>query len=121
LNIGVPDYQIDTQLQTLLDDLAYWLEKTDMSVAEQAVRLHHRSVLIHPFENGNGRWARLLANIWLRQQRQPIVVWPDQVIGTESRIRKAYIAAIKAADGGDYATLCALHERFRAGGGVPQE
>jgi Fic-DOC domain mobile mystery protein B len=88
LNIGIPHYQIDTQLQTLLDDLAFWRDKTPMPAAEQAVKLHHRSVLIHPFENGNGRWARLLANIWLRQQKHPIMAWPDQVIGTKSAIRQ---------------------------------
>ena len=36
---------------------------------EQAAMLHHQAVAIHPFENGNGRWSGLLANIWLRRPR----------------------------------------------------
>jgi fido (protein-threonine AMPylation protein) len=55
LNIGVEVYQIDPQLRQLLDDLAYWEEHETHGMIEQAARLHHRAVQIHPFENGNGR------------------------------------------------------------------
>lgn len=112
LNLGVPMHQIDIQLQALLDDAAFWRENARMPVVEQAARLHHRAVQIHPFENGNGRWARMLANIWLRQQGRPIVAWPDVVIGQTSVIRGEYIKAIKAADEGDYGPLIRLHENF---------
>jgi Fic family protein len=50
------------QLQTLLEDLVFWEARGD-ALLEQSVRLHHRAVWIHPFLNGNGRWARMLANI----------------------------------------------------------
>ena len=43
-----------------------------IDLSEQAVLLHHRAVQIHPFENGNGRWSRLLANIWLKKHAHPI-------------------------------------------------
>ncbi len=66
LNPGVPVYQIDIALKDLMDDLAYWRDKNDTDIIEQATRLHHRAVAIHPFLNGNGRWARLLANIFLK-------------------------------------------------------
>lgn len=112
LNIGIPARQIDPQVQLLLDDLVYWRNETKMPFPEQAARLHHRAVQIHPFLNGNGRWARLLANIWLRQQRQAITAWPDQAIGNVSPIRAEYISAIKSADTGDYAPLISLTERF---------
>jgi Fic-DOC domain mobile mystery protein B len=114
LNIGVPHYQIDTQLQNLLNDLIYWRDNTKTPLSEQAAMLHHRSVQIHPFQNGNGRWARMLANIWLRQQGSSITAWPDEVIGEVSTIRAEYIEAIKAADNGNYAPLIALHERFKS-------
>ncbi len=112
LNIGIEVYQIDPQLRQLLDDLAYWGEHEIHGMIEQAARLHHRAVQIHPFENGNGRWSRLLANIWLKQNDEPITAWPDETIGDKSVIRGKYIDAVQAADKGDYALLIELHERF---------
>lgn len=45
-------------------------------VIATAAEFHHRAVWVHPFEDGNGRWARLLANIWLMQHDQPVTIWP---------------------------------------------
>ena len=113
LNLGSPWHQVTTQLQNLCDDLAYWdAHWTD--VVEQAAHLHHRAVQIHPFLNGNGRWSRLLANIWLKLHKQPMTAWPEDSIGATSVIREEYLAAIRAADSGDYAPLITLHRRFEA-------
>jgi Fic-DOC domain mobile mystery protein B len=111
VNIGVEPLQIQVALQGLLDDLEYWQEH-DVDLLEQAVRLHHRAVQIHPFKNGNGRWARLLANIWLKLHDHLPTAWPEETIGTESAIRSDYIAAVKAADDGDFEPLRALHRRY---------
>ena len=60
---------------------------------ELAVRIHFRAVHIHPFPNGNGRWSRLLGNIFLKQNDHPLVKWPEETIGVEKSIaRDAYIA-----------------------------
>lgn len=112
LNIGVSAHQIQHDLKNLLDDLAYWQENSTYSIIEQATRLHHRAVLIHPFKNGNGRWARLLANIWLMRGRSAPVNWPEHHIQNASKIRKEYLDAIKAADQCDYTALLDLHVRF---------
>jgi Fic family protein len=77
----------------------------------QASRLHHQAVHIHPFENGNGRWSRALANVWLRLHDNPLTAWPQE-LGTESPVRDEYIAAIKAADRGDEGALLELHRRY---------
>jgi Fic-DOC domain mobile mystery protein B len=111
VNLGVPWHQVEMSLQNLLDDLLYW-ENEGMHILEQSVRLHHRAVSIHPFENGNGRWSRLLANVWLRLHEYPITEWPDQTIGAASTIREEYLAAIKAADQGYYEPLLDLHRRY---------
>ena len=58
-----------------------------MSLIEQAVVLHHLAVQIHPFPNGNGRWARMVANIWLKLHGGEATEWPETVIGTASTIR----------------------------------
>ena len=65
--------------------------------------------------NGNGRWARLLANIWLKLHKQPLTEWPEDAIGATSVIRDDYLAAIRAADTGDFAPLIELQSRFSSG------
>jgi Fic-DOC domain mobile mystery protein B len=111
LNLGCDWHQVQFQLQTLLEDLVFWKDQGD-ELLEQAVRLHHRAVRIHPFLNGNGRWARMLANIWLKRHGHPITAWPEETIGSMSVIRDEYLAAIRAADEGDGGPLSELHRRF---------
>jgi Fic-DOC domain mobile mystery protein B len=108
LNLGVPWRQVSEQVLALTHDLPCWSE-SGMSLLEQATRLHYRAVWIHPFSNGNGRWARLLANVWLRRHGAPLVLWPEESIGQESPIRDDYLKALKAADDGDFGPLLALH------------
>lgn len=114
LNLGCDWHQVQMQVQALLDDLVFWQERRD-SLLEQAARLHHRAVWIHPFANGNGRWARMLANIWLKRHGQAIVEWPEETIGSKSVIRDEYLAATRAADAGDERPLVELHQRFTSG------
>ena len=111
LNLGCEWHQVPMQLQALLDDLAFWEAQRD-TLLEQAVRLHHRAVSIHPFSNGNGRWARMLANIWLKRHGHAITEWPEATIGSRSVVRDEYLAAIRAADSGDEGPLLELHDRF---------
>ncbi|MCY2930620.1 MAG: mobile mystery protein B [Planctomycetota bacterium] len=114
LNLGAPAWRIQTDLHELLQDLLAW-EASAMPPAEQAARLHYRAVHIHPFENGNGRWARLLANIWLKQHGQPLTIWPEEgITAATSPVRQHYLAALQAADGGDMGPLIDLHNRFAA-------
>jgi Fic-DOC domain mobile mystery protein B len=112
-NLGVPWQQVQPRLFELFKDLRYW-KATEVDFTEQATMLHHKAVHIHPFANGNGRWARLLANIWLKMNRHPITEWPETTVGAQSTIREAYLQAIKAADEGDYALLLELHRQFAA-------
>jgi Fic-DOC domain mobile mystery protein B len=114
VNIGVPHFQITESLSALASNLHGWAE-FGHTLETQATWLHHKSVQIHPFENGNGRWARLLASIWLKQHGEPIVAWPDTLLGEASEIRGEYLSAIRAADGGNYAPLYELHQRFAEG------
>jgi Fic-DOC domain mobile mystery protein B len=107
VNIGVPWHQITDQLEQLAQALPEWTGY-GWPLLEQAAHLHHRAVKIHPFLGGNGRWSRLLANIWLKQQRHPVILWPEETIGETSTIRDRYIAAIKAADANRIQPLMAL-------------
>lgn len=83
-------------------------------VVQTAAEFHHCAVATHPFEDGNGRWSRMLANIWLIQHKQPLTFWPDQDLReTASPIRIEYINAIKAADNLDFKPLIELHKRYQ--------
>lgn len=115
-NVGVAPAWIEVEMLQLEADLLAWSNATAaMPLMEQAVRLHHRAVHVHPFTNGNGRWSRMLANIWLRRHGQPIIEWPDSVIGTASTIRDQYLHAVRKADGGDFEPLAELHRRYQGG------
>src|ERR1700676_3342185 len=74
-NIGVPHHEIRESLATLLGDARYWLEHGTYVPDELAVRFHHRLVSIHPFANGNGRHARLTADVLALRQDRPVFTW----------------------------------------------
>ena len=117
--VGSKWFNVEPELQSLLEDLKAW-KSSGMSFIEQAARLHHRAVLIHPFENGNGRWARLLANIWLKRNGQGVIAWPDgDLIGRESSIRQEYIAALKEADAGNFDPLIEMHKKYQVAVSAP--
>lgn len=104
-NIGVAPWQISIELRKLLEDTKYWIKNNTFSFDEIGARFHHRLVLIHPFPNGNGRHSRLMTNILLRSIGQPIFSWGQGSLVEVSEIRKQYIEALRAADGGNYDLL----------------
>lgn len=105
LSIGVKAYMVSTELKMLVDDLEYWDKNKTFSVVETASRIHHRAVQIHPFKNGNGRWSRMLANIYLKQNGLSPTKWNEDLLSKENLHRDEYIKALKKADDGDYSKL----------------
>ena len=105
LSIGVKAYLVSTELKKLADDLEFWEENKSFEVIEIASRIHHRAVQIHPFLNGNGRWSRMLANIYLKQNGLSPTKWNENLLSKENPHRDDYIKALKKADDGDYSDL----------------
>ena len=69
-------------------------------------RYHHALVGVHPFNNGNGRWSRLAADAVIqRLAGQPPLTWATDTLVVNSDERKEYIAALRAADNGDFQLL----------------
>ncbi len=102
--IGVTPTQIVTQLKDTLDDVRYWHDHATFDPVETAVRVHHRLVFVHPYVNGNGRHARLVADLYLHIVDGSSLRWgPDESEASDSRA--AYIAALRKADEGDYSPL----------------
>lgn len=112
-NLGVAPAVIESSMHELIEDVRSW-RSAGLGLSEQSAQLHHRAVQIHPFLNGNGRWARMLSNIWRRHHHAPIVEWPEQTVGSSSFIRAEYLSALKAADGGDIQPLVRLEHRYTA-------
>jgi Fic-DOC domain mobile mystery protein B len=106
-NIGIDPIQIGVELRTLMDDARYWVEHRTYSASEAAIRMHHRLVQIHPFPNGNGRHARILADTMLaRVYNAKRIDWAGgHDLQKMNDRRVAYIAALKAADQGDIGPL----------------
>jgi len=108
LSIGVKAYLVSTEIKKLVDDLVFWEQNKSFDVIEIASRLHHRAVQIHPFINGNGRWSRMLANIYLKQNGLQPTKWNENLLSKENLHRDDYIKALKSADDGDYRDLIEL-------------
>jgi len=108
LSIGVKAYLVSIELKKLVDDLEYWHTNKTFDTIEIASRLHHRAVQIHPFKNGNGRWSRMLANIYLKQNGLNPTKWNENLLSKENPHRDDYIKALKKADNNDYSELIKL-------------
>lgn len=81
----------------LMNDLLNWYseqkEKTDINPILFASQFHYKFIRIHPFDDGNGRLARLLMNFILIQ-----FGYPPAIIKTEDKDN--YFAALEQADAG---------------------
>ena len=104
-NIGIDAYRIATELRQAIDDAKFWVAHGTYPHDELAVRFSHRVVAIHPYPNGNGRFSRLVGDRLAIQLGQPRFTWGRVNLISASETRKQYIAALRAADGGDIAPL----------------
>jgi Fic-DOC domain mobile mystery protein B len=105
-NIGVPWFKISIDVKTLCDDVHYWIANKIFAEDEIAARFHHRLVAIHLFPNGNGRHARLIADILLEDiLKKPPFTWGTVNLAKSGDDRKNYIESLIAADRGDYEPL----------------
>jgi Fic family protein len=96
------------EVPALMGDFAAWLRAAPVT-PETAFTAHRRLVDIHPFNDGNGRTARLLMNLVLiRGGYPPVAVRPED--------RLAYIRALQQAQAGqgDATFNRLLHERLDA-------
>ena len=106
MNLGIEPHQIRTELGQLIKEIDIW-ENKKIPAIEIAVRIHHRLAWIHPFNNGNGRFARLICDIYLRSKGQSIIEWP-----TNPELRPKYLSALKEADGGDFTSILELSKKY---------
>jgi cell filamentation protein len=84
------------------------LAQPDAKIAHALAVVHAELVLIHPFREGNGRLARLLAMLMVLQAGLP----PLDFTPMSGRGKPRYIGAIHAATARDYRPLAAVFERI---------
>jgi len=65
-------------------------------------------VLIHPFPNGNGRHARLAADLLLVRLGQERFTWGRLSLVNAGETRSKYVTALRAADTHDIQPLLAF-------------
>jgi len=108
-SIGIEAFRITTELTNLCADVQTWRTHATYSPDEIAARFHHRLVSIHPFPNGNGRHARLAADLLIRQLGGKRFSWGSSAtLTTADGNRTAYVAALQAADRHDLGPLIAF-------------
>lgn len=83
----------------LMGELIEWYrqkrEEQDVNAIILAAEFHYKFIRIHPFDDGNGRLARILMNFILMQYG-----FPPAIIKTEDKSN--YFAALQQADSGIY-------------------
>jgi Fic family protein len=90
---GRHQFPSPAEIPSLMGDLVVWLNAAPKTT-DTAFDVHRRLVEIHPFNDGNGRTARLLMNLTLiRSGYPPIAVRPED--------RLAYIQALQLSQSGE--------------------
>ena len=89
------EYASPEETPALMTDLVDWYNKAEQegtySPIDLAILFHYRYIRIHPFEDGNGRIARLLMNYILARHEYPMIV-------VRSRLKNHYLEALHEAD-----------------------
>lgn len=89
------EYASPEETPALMTDLVNWYNQAEQSgkftPVELAAIFHYRYIRIHPFEDGNGRIARMMVNYILCRHDFPMIV-------VRSRKKKAYLEALHKTD-----------------------
>lgn len=89
------EYASPEETPALMSDLVDWYNRAEqegkLSPVELAALFHYRYIRIHPFEDGNGRIARLMVNYILARH-----CWPMIVI--RNRNKSQYLEALHKSD-----------------------
>lgn len=89
------EYASPEETPALMGDLVDWYneeeQRGELTPVELAALFHYRYIRIHPFEDGNGRIARLMVNFILARHGWPMIV-------VRSRKKQEYLEALHQSD-----------------------
>lgn len=107
MNGDIHKYCEPVKVPEEMGKLVDFINEADLHPVELAARTHHKLVGIHPFDDGNGRVARLLMNlIFMKKGYVPVVIKREK--------REEYYRALMQADKGkqdDFIQLVAEEEK----------
>lgn len=90
------EYASPEETPALMTDLISWYREAEESgnytLPQLCALFHYRYIRIHPFEDGNGRIARLLVNYILARHHYPMIV-------VKSSDKENYLNALSLCDG----------------------
>lgn len=113
VNVGAflpPEYhQIPNLMYQFTDELNHLMKRSDdrEELVKTLAYCHHRIVYIHPFNNGNGRTARLVTNLVALKFGYDEI----NIYHRTGKKRDLYIKAIRAADTRDFSQIEELIEK----------
>lgn len=89
------EYASPEETPMLMTELVQWYQaeeaKGELEPLDLAALFHYRYIRIHPFEDGNGRIARLMMNYILARHGYPLIVIP-------TKTKQEYLSALSSAD-----------------------
>jgi len=88
-------YAEPNEVPAKMEELIKWYrEQKNENVLETAAFFHYKFVIIHPFDDGNGRISRLLMNYHLLKNGYPPII-------IKSQDKSNYLYALNQADAGN--------------------
>ncbi|MGQ1947501.1 Fic family protein [Geofilum sp. OHC36d9] len=99
-NGNIHEYASPEETPALMGDLLNWYNSNidQLHPVQLAAEFHYRFVCIHPFDDGNGRVARLIMNyILLKNNYPPVII--------KSEDKESYLTALQKADTGNIESL----------------
>lgn len=105
-NGEIYEYASPEETPALMRDLLDWYEenKGKLHPVHLAALFHYKFVCIHPFDDGNGRVARLLMNFILLRYNFPMII-------IKSDDKEKYLTSLQKADTGDTLSLLEYIEK----------
>lgn len=105
-NGEIHEYASPEETPALVRDLLKWYQDNSevLHPVQLAAEFHYKFVCIHPFDDGNGRVARLLMNYILLKHHYPMII-------VKSEDKENYLTALQKADTGDLMALIEYMEK----------
>lgn len=105
-NGEIYEYASPEETPALIGNLLSWYQekRKELHPVHLAAEFHYKFVCIHPFDDGNGRVARLIMNYILLKHDYPMVI-------IKSEDKENYLTALQKADTGDLLSLIEYVEK----------
>ncbi|MGC2719994.1 MAG: mobile mystery protein B, partial [Candidatus Acidiferrales bacterium] len=93
-NLGVASHLIRERIGVFVGNSRYWVGNKTYEADEIAARSHHELVVIHPFSNGNGRHARLFADVVALKLGRLEFSWGRNEMIAAGPVRDTYLESL---------------------------